>query len=86
MSSPHVLASCPQAYKVKNLYPSADLRLIPSGHCPHDDSPEITNRELISWLKALPDRPLATQASGELCIWGVFQFRVYETEPFIRPP
>eukprot|EP00955_Chlamydomonas_euryale_P109551 365942-Chlamydomonas_euryale.AAC.12 len=36
--------------RIKELYPDADLRFIPSGHCPHDDTPEITNAELIDWL------------------------------------
>ncbi|KAG1657437.1 hypothetical protein FOA52_011717 [Chlamydomonas sp. UWO 241] len=39
--------------KVKGLYPAADLRFIPSGHCPHDDTPELTNVELINWLTAV---------------------------------
>jgi pimeloyl-ACP methyl ester carboxylesterase len=42
-----------QGRKVKGLYPAADLRFIPSGHCPHDDTPELANAELIDWLTAV---------------------------------
>jgi pimeloyl-ACP methyl ester carboxylesterase len=43
-----------RANKIKELYPQSQLVLLEnSGHCPHDDTPEETNAELIKWLKAL---------------------------------
>ena len=35
------------------MYPAAELRLIRSGHCPQDDSPQEANRELLDWLGGL---------------------------------
>lgn len=43
-----------RATKIKELYPQASLVFLNnSGHCPHDDTPDETNAELIKWLKML---------------------------------
>lgn len=43
--------------QVKSLYPAAELKFIPSGHCPHDDTPKMANEVLLEWLRGL--RPVA---------------------------
>ena len=45
----------------------AVLRLIPSGHCPHDDTPELANKELISWLTGLSSQGIHTSTTSEGC-------------------
>ncbi|GAX81269.1 hypothetical protein CEUSTIGMA_g8701.t1 [Chlamydomonas eustigma] len=42
-----------RAFKLKSLYPQADLKLIASGHCPHDDTPALANEELLVWMKGI---------------------------------
>jgi pimeloyl-ACP methyl ester carboxylesterase len=41
------------ALRIKDLYPKAELVLVPAGHCPHDEAPEEVNRELMRWMAAL---------------------------------
>lgn len=43
-----------RANKIKELYPQSTLVFLEnSGHCPHDDTPQETNAELIKWMKTL---------------------------------
>eukprot|EP00798_Chlamydomonas_sp_ICE-L_P014777 gene14777-20827_t len=40
-------------YNIQKLYPSADLRFVSAGHCPHDDNSEDSNRELLEWMSTV---------------------------------
>jgi pimeloyl-ACP methyl ester carboxylesterase len=39
------------AHRIKDYYKDAELTLIESGHCPHDDTPELVLNELCRYLK-----------------------------------
>ena len=49
------MAAPPQAQKIKDLHPQAELRFISSGHCPHDDSSEDANAQLLAWLGGIEE-------------------------------
>lgn len=37
------------AHQMRRLYPAALLHLIPAGHCPHDERPDLVNQYLLDW-------------------------------------
>ena len=39
-----------RATAIQSHYPAAERVDIESGHCPHDDTPALTNAELLKWL------------------------------------
>jgi pimeloyl-ACP methyl ester carboxylesterase len=41
--------SVARAERFKAAYPAAKLQLVPAGHCPHDERPELVNRHLQEW-------------------------------------
>lgn len=43
-----------RATQIQAHYPRAERVDLDSGHCPHDDTPEEVNRELLRWVSALP--------------------------------
>lgn len=43
-----------KARQIQSLYPAAELVPLESGHCPHDDTPELVNSALTKWVAALP--------------------------------
>ncbi|CAM6111154.1 unnamed protein product [Calypogeia fissa] len=42
-----------KANMIKELYPSAKLVPLDAGHCPHDESPELSNKAILDWVKNL---------------------------------
>ncbi|KAK9844137.1 hypothetical protein WJX81_005602 [Elliptochloris bilobata] len=42
------------ADRIIGLYPAARKVMIPAGHCPQDDAPELFNEKLMQWLSSLP--------------------------------
>lgn len=42
-----------RADQIQAYYPQADRTDIESGHCPHDDTPELVVPELVRWMKSL---------------------------------
>lgn len=43
-----------RATQIQRYYPAAKRTDIVSGHSPHDDHPELVNKELLGWLAELP--------------------------------
>jgi pimeloyl-ACP methyl ester carboxylesterase len=43
-----------RADQIQKAYPLADRVNIESGHCPHDDTPELVVGELLRWVQGLP--------------------------------
>lgn len=43
-----------RATQIQRYYPAAQRVDLYSGHCPHDDSPELVNKELLAWVSQLP--------------------------------
>ncbi|AGY58726.1 alpha/beta fold hydrolase [Gloeobacter kilaueensis] len=42
-----------RAERFRQFYPTAQLQLIPAGHCPHDERPELVNAALSEWACVL---------------------------------
>lgn len=42
-----------RADQIQSAYPFADRLNIDSGHCPHDDTPELVNGPLLNWVKSI---------------------------------
>jgi hypothetical protein len=42
-----------RATQIQQYYPSADRVDIFSGHCPHDDTPDLVTGELLKWVQRL---------------------------------
>jgi len=42
-----------RATQIKQYYRLADRVDIQSGHCPHDDTPDVVGRELVKWIGGL---------------------------------
>ena len=40
-----------RATQIQLFYPAAQRVDLPSGHCPHDDTPAEFNAELLRWVK-----------------------------------
>lgn len=49
-----------RATQIQRYYPAATRTDLDSGHCPHDDSPELVNSNLLRWVAALPQEATAT--------------------------
>lgn len=43
-----------RADQIQRYYPAATRTDINSGHCPHDDTPELVNERLLRWVTSLP--------------------------------
>ncbi|RAL45523.1 unnamed protein product [Cuscuta campestris] len=42
-----------KASRIKEFYPNTSLVNLQAGHCPHDEVPELVNKELLDWLSTL---------------------------------
>ena len=56
--TPHPTSCSPwcvpaRATQIQQYYPSADRVDIFSGHCPHDDTPDLVTGELLKWVQKL---------------------------------
>ncbi|KAG6549798.1 hypothetical protein Mapa_008779 [Marchantia paleacea] len=41
-----------KADKMLELYPSATLKRLQAGHCPHDEAPEAANKAIVDWMRS----------------------------------
>ncbi|KAL3702004.1 hypothetical protein R1sor_020026 [Riccia sorocarpa] len=48
-----------KADKIKELYPSATLKRLQAGHCPHDEAPEAANAAIVEWMQTFGQVPSA---------------------------
>ncbi|KAL2649648.1 hypothetical protein R1flu_017776 [Riccia fluitans] len=48
-----------KADKMKELYPSATLKRLQAGHCPHDEAPEAANAAIVEWMHSFAQAPAA---------------------------
>ncbi|BFI03376.1 hypothetical protein MPTK1_1g03260 [Marchantia polymorpha subsp. ruderalis] len=42
-----------KADKMLELYPSATLKRLQAGHCPHDEAPEAANKAIVDWMRSV---------------------------------